>query len=167
MRFRSTQKDNQSFAGPRELITALGQDLVAAKADDVDVLAPDLFLKAQTAYLKARKVLDTGGVPADVQGYVAKSRESLDQAITKARTARKILAETNEAREKAIVAGAQNLGQPFEEVEAQYNRLTDAIKNNDIGYAQDNNQRIQNRYHEVEILAIKHNALEADPASDG
>jgi outer membrane protein OmpA-like peptidoglycan-associated protein len=71
-----------------------------------------------------------------------------------------ILRQTNEAREKAIAAGARDLDQPFQEIEKQYLKLLEAIENNNIGYARDNAQKIEQGFRTVEIMAIKYHALD-------
>ena len=143
-----------------DLVAALDQDLVAAKADDVDALASDLFEKAQDTYLKARDALDKGARLDAIDGHLAKSRQYLNQALAVAKEARTIISQTNEAREKALVAGARDLEQPFQEIEKQYLELIDAIENDNIGYARDNAPKIQQGFRVLEIMAIKRNALD-------
>ena len=143
-----------------ELTEALNQELLAAKADDVDTLAPELFQEARGAYLKARSALNDGARPAAIEDYLTTSRQYLDQALAVAGEARMIIRQTNVAREKAIVAGSRDLGEPFEEIEKQYRKLLAAIENDNIGYAQDNAQKVQQGFRTIEIMAIKHHALD-------
>lgn len=150
----------EAFNSRAELVAALNHDLVAAKADDVDALASDLFEKAQNDYLKARDAVDRGARLDTIDSYLARSRQYLNQALAVAQEARTIISQTNEAREKALVAGARDLGEPFEDIEKQYLKLMDAIENNNIGYARDNAQKVQQGFRAVEIMAIKHNALD-------
>ena len=141
------------------LVDQLAQEIAGAKADNVDTMAPDLFSKAQAAYQKARQGLDRGERSTAINEDVVESRNYLAQAQAVAAAARRILKETNTAREKAIAAGAEDLGQPFKDVEARYRWLTQAIKNNDIDYAVKNAESVQANYRNVEIMAIKHGAL--------
>jgi len=145
---------------PKQWVAALDADLIAAQEDEADVLAPDQFKQAQKSYEKARRALEKNAQPSIISDHVAQSRAYLEQALAIVEQVRHILKQTNDAREKAIAAGARDLGQPFEEVEARYTKLLSAIKDNEIEYAQENAEKVQMGFHAVEIMAIKHKALD-------
>ena len=69
------------------------------------------------------------------------------------------MGETNEARGKALKVGADKLGKPYMDVEKQYLKLTTAIENDNLSYAQKHAAEVQAGFREVEIMAIKSNAL--------
>jgi OmpA-OmpF porin, OOP family len=142
-----------------QLVHQLDTDLAKARFNQVNVLAPGGFKDAQSAFVKAQRALDRGEAPSAIQKYVAEGNAHLRKAEQIAEISRKILTETNEAREKALRVGADRLNEPFMQVEKQYLRLTKAIENDDVSYAQDHAAQVQAAFHQVEIMAIKHNAL--------
>ena len=144
---------------PGELVGQLEADLSRARTDQVDVLAPGLFNDAQSAFIKAKQGLDKGAKLKDIQNYVAQGSASLKKAEEIARVSRTILGETNKARDKALKVGADRLGEPYMDVENQYLKLTKAIENDNLSYAQKNAPKVQAAFRKVEIMAIKDTAI--------
>ncbi|MCB2144997.1 MAG: OmpA family protein [Deltaproteobacteria bacterium] len=144
---------------PGELVKQFEADLTHARSNQVNVLAPGLFNDAQSAFMKAKQLLDKGAKLTDIQKYVAEGRASLKKAEEIAQVSRTILGETNNARDKALKAGADRLGEPYMDVEKQYLKLTKAIENDNLSYAQKNAAEVQASFRNVEIMAIKNNAL--------
>jgi hypothetical protein len=83
----------------------------------------------------------------------------LKKAEEIAQVSRTILGETNNAREKALKVGADKLGEPYMDVEKKYLKLTKSIENDNLSYAQKNAADVQAAFRDVEIMAIKNNAL--------
>lgn len=142
-----------------KLVSQLEADLETARGNQVNVLAPGLYSEARSAFVKARQVLEKNGNPADISEYVAEGNAGLKKAEEIAQTARTILDELNEARNKALDAGADQLGKPYTEVEDQYQKITQAIVNDNLSYAEKHAQDVQAAYRDVEIAAIKSNVL--------
>jgi outer membrane protein OmpA-like peptidoglycan-associated protein len=140
---------------PGELVDQMQADLDTARANQLDVLAPIWFEKAQDAFEKAKKAFEKGKELSDITKYLAEARVSLNKAEEMAEIARTILGDTNQARQKAIAAGAESLGRPYDEAEKQYLKLTRAIEKNNIRYAQENAVKVQAAFRDVEIMAIK------------
>ena len=128
---------------PGELVDQMQADLDTARANQLDVLAPIWFEKAQDAFEKAKKAFEKGKELSDITKYLAEARVSLNKAEEMAEIARTILGDTNQARQKAIAAGAESLGRPYDEAEKQYLKLTRAIEKNNIRYAQENAVKVQ------------------------
>ena len=153
------QPGGMPTGNPGELVKQFEADLVTARSNQVDVLAPGLFNDAQSAFMKAKQSLDKGGELTDIREYVAEGSASLKKAEEIARVSRTILGETNNARDKALKVGADRLGEPYMDVEKQYLKLTKAIENDNLSYAQKNAATVQAAFRDVEIMAIKNNAI--------
>ena len=153
------QYRNMAAGNPEELVNQLEKDLATAQSNQLDVLAPNWFGKAQSSYTKAKTALKEGAKLSDIRKYVADANVSLKRAEEMAQVSRTILGSTNEARQKALKVGANKLGEPFMKVEKEYLKLTRAIENDNMRYAQKNAIKIQAAFRDLEIMAIKNNAL--------
>lgn len=155
----ATQPASIPTGNLEELVNQLEADLTTARSDQLDVLAPGLFSDAESAFVKAKQALEQGSRLSAIGEYVAEGNASLEKAAEIAKVSRTILGETNQARDKALKVGADRLGEPFMDVEKQYLRLTTSIEKGDLKYAQRNAAKVQAAFRDVEIMAIKHNAL--------
>jgi OmpA-OmpF porin, OOP family len=153
------QSANMATGNPEQLVNQLETDLATARSNQLDVLAPNWFSKAQSSYAKAKTALQERAKLSDIGEYVAEANVSLKKAEETAQVSRAILGSANEARQKALKVGADKLGEPYMKVENQYLSLTQAIENNNMSYAQKNAAKVQAAFRDVEIMAIKHNAL--------
>jgi OOP family OmpA-OmpF porin len=154
------QAADAPLGNPGELVNQLQADLATARANQLDILAPIWFDKAEASFAKAKKAFEKGKELSDISKYLAESRLSLAKAEEMAKIARTILGDTNQARQKAIDAGAEKLGEPYQDAEKQYLKLTKAIEKNNTRYAQDNAAKVQEAFREVEIMAIKADTLQ-------
>jgi OOP family OmpA-OmpF porin len=155
----TTQVLAATSVNPGQQVSQLEADLNAARSKQVDVLSPGLFKDAQTAFMKAKRALDRGAKLTDIQEYVAEGNAILKQAEEIAQVSRTILGETNEARAKALKVGADQLGEPYDEVENEYLKLTTAIERDNLSYAQEKAADVQAAFGDLEIMAIKNNAI--------
>lgn len=144
---------------PQQLVAQLEADLKTARANQVNILAPRFYNDAQNSFMKASQVMEKGEKISDIIEYVAEGNNSLEKAKEIAQVSRTILARTNEAREKALKVGAAQLGTPFQKVEEQYMKLTSAIENDNLSYAQKNAAKVQLSFRDLEIMSIKNNIL--------
>ena len=64
-----------------------------------------------------------------------------------------------EARDDAWAAGAVSLGDDYDEAEAGFQKLTKEIEDNNLDWAQNNQQRVADSFRNLELLAIKDKAL--------
>jgi len=144
---------------PLQLVNQLKSDLATAQDQKVDTLAPGLYREAQAAYVKAQKALDKGAKLTTIKDHVGRGRARLDEAEEVAQISRTILGQTNQARTKAMKVGAEKLGEPFQNAEEKYLKLTSAIEKDNLSYAQSKAGQVQAAYGELEIMAIKNNAL--------
>jgi OmpA-OmpF porin, OOP family len=155
----TTPLESVPTGNPGQLVSQLEADLASAKSNQVDVLAPKSYKDAQSASMKAKEALERGARISSISDHVAEGRAHLKRAEETAQVSRTVLAQTNQARDRALKAGAERLGEPYLDVEREYLRLTQAIENDNLSYAQNNAGRIQAAFVRLEILAIKNNAL--------
>ncbi len=155
----TTQTHAAPSESPGQLVSQLEADLSAARSKQVDVLSPALFKDAQTAFMKAKRALDKGAKLTAIREYVAEGNASLKKAEEIAQVSRTILAETIEARDKALKVGADKLGEPYHEVEREYLKLTTAIERDNLSYAQEKAADVKAAFRDLEIMAIKNNAI--------
>ena len=155
----TTQAPAASSKNPEQLVSQLEADLATARSNQVDVLAPGLFSDAQSAFIKAKQSLEKGAKLSAIRDYVAQGNASLKKAEEIARVSRTVLGETNKARDKALKVGADRLGEAYMDVEKKYLKLTRAIENDNLSYAQKNAADVQAAFRDVEILAIKNSAI--------
>jgi len=155
----SPQKGTVSMDRSEGLVKQLEAGLESARANEVDTLAPGDFKEAESAFAKARQELEKGGKPEVIGEYVAEGNASLKEAEKIAQAAKTVLDLLKESRKKALEAGADQLGKSYTDVEDQYKKLTQAIKNDNLDYALKHAADIQTAYRGVEITAIKSNVL--------
>jgi outer membrane protein OmpA-like peptidoglycan-associated protein len=154
------QAANAPLGNPGKLVDQLQADLMTARSNQLDVLAPTWFNKAQDLFEKAKRALEKGDELSDITKYLAEARLSLNKAEEMAKIAQTILGDTIQARQKALAAGAEKLGEPYADTEKQYLKLTRAIEKNNTRYAQENAIKVQVAFRELEIMAIKAETLQ-------
>jgi outer membrane protein OmpA-like peptidoglycan-associated protein len=142
-----------------KLVYQLEADLGAARERGVNLLAPGAYDEARNAFMKARQVLERDGKPADISRHVAQGRTSLAAAEETARVAGGIIGQLEAARDKALEAGADQLGKSYSVVDSQYRKLVEAIADDNLAYARKHAASVQAAYRDVEIAAIKSNVL--------
>ena len=140
---------------PVEIVNQLSNDISKARMDQVNILAPEGFKKAESAFASARRDLERGYEISDIRKSVWESRAHLQKAEEIAAVSRLTLAETLQARETARAAGATTFEQAYRQVENDFVDLTRAVEQDNLSYAQKNRNKVTERYRGLEIRAIK------------
>jgi outer membrane protein OmpA-like peptidoglycan-associated protein len=140
-------------------INALEIEIEKAKQDQLDVLSPDWFAKAETSLNKAKGGAEKGSALAKIREYITDTGEYLKNAEETAKVARTMLPQVLESRRKAHLAGAVKLVKEYANVEDQFLKLTKAIEKNNIKYTQKNASTVEQAYQDLELLAIKNEAI--------
>ena len=148
-----------SAENPVELVNQLGGNIADARKNQLNVLSPTWYAKAESSYLKAKNDLEKGKELSDVQKYVNTAEMQLNKAEEMAKISRTTLIELIEARNKARVAGATGLGEDYVAAEKRFLGLTQAIEDNDLRYAQNNQKKLSDVFHQLEIRAIKEKTI--------
>jgi OOP family OmpA-OmpF porin len=153
------QAHSSTSGNPGQLVSQLEADMATAKSKQVDVLSPNFYKEAQSALMKARRELEKGAKISAISQHVAEGNASLKKAEEIAQVSRTILRDTNEARDKALKVEADKLGEPYDKVEKDYLNLTMAIERGNLSYAQEYAEKVEAAFLDLEIVAIKNNAL--------
>lgn len=140
---------------PTEQINRLENELSNARKNQVNVLSPTWFAKAESSYNAASQGLDAGTELLGIMDNVARGQAELKRAEETSEVARTTLPDVIKARDSARSAGATTLHEDYEKAEAQFIKLTKAIEDNDIEWAQDNRDKVAIDFRQLELEAIK------------
>lgn len=147
-------------ASPTEEISKLENDMSTAELNQVGVLAPENFQDARDALNDAKKMSSKGKDAEDTLYKVAVGRAYLSSANAAAEVARNNIGSVINAREAALSAGAQNyFGKDFEKVEDDFKDLNEDIEDNKLGGIDKQRGKLQSRYLDLELMAIKEKHL--------
>ena len=127
---------------PQELINQLDNDIALAHKNQINVLAPTWFEKADSSLKAAKQGLEKGDQLSDILNNIATGRAQLRRAGEIAKVAQTTLPNAIKARNMAREAGATNLGEEYADVEESFIGLTRAIEDNNLNYAQRNQARV-------------------------
>ena len=144
---------------PVELVNQLDREISDARINQLNVLSPAWFEKAEEAYYEAKKGLKGGREIAGIRNNVIEARTNLRQAEEIATVSRTTLPEAIKAREMARSAGATKFEAEYARVELDFRDLTRAIENNNLRYAQNNRDKVADDFHQLEVRAIKQDTI--------
>ena len=140
---------------PQELINQSENDVALARKNQVNVLAPTWFAKAESSLKDAKKGLDQGDQLSEITENIATGRAELRRAKEFAKISRTTLPAAIKSRDLARTAGATTLGKEYAEVEERFLGLTEAIEKNNLEYAQRNQAAVIEQFRQLELRAIK------------
>ena len=144
---------------PSVAMAQLEAKLVEGRRDQLNVLSPTWFAKAEGSLGEARKINES-------KGEIARIGESASRGLTEIRQAEEIgrivataIPEAIEARKMARTAGATGFGQEYAAVEKRFLALTRDVENNDLKGAKKGQAAVAEAFHVLEIRAIKETIL--------
>jgi outer membrane protein OmpA-like peptidoglycan-associated protein len=140
---------------PIEQIKRLDEDIAKAVRNQLNVLSPTWFGKAEASLFEAKKGLRSGHKPSDILQKVAYGRAQLQRAEEMSKQVRSALTDVIKARERARAAGATRFREDYAEADEQFLELTKAIEKNNLRWAQKNKARVFRAFDELELRAIK------------
>jgi OOP family OmpA-OmpF porin len=140
---------------PQELINKLDAEIALARNEKINVLSPTWFAKAEASLTEAKKLLQEGAELSKIFDSIATGRAELQRAKKTAEVSKATLPDAIQARERARNAGAAELGQDYAAAEEEFLMLTRAIEKENLGYAQRNQPKVSEQFHQLEIRAIK------------
>ena len=140
---------------PQELINQLDNDVAMARKDQINVLAPTWFKKADSSLAEAKKGLEKGDQLSEILDNIAMGRAQLQRAGEIAKISRTTLPDAIKARNLARKAGATTLEKEYAGAEESFLGLTQAIENNNLKYAQRSQAKTVERFRALELRAIK------------
>ena len=140
---------------PQQLINQLENEVALARNENINVLSPTWFDKAESSLDEAKKLLEEGAELSKIFDKIATGRAELNQAKKIAEVSRVTLADAIQGRELARKAGAAALGKDYQEAEEGFLELSRAIEKENLGYAQRNQAAVTEQFRQLEIRAIK------------
>ena len=140
---------------PQELINQLDNDIALAYKNQLNVLAPTWFSKSNSSLVAAKKGLEEGDQLSRILDDIATGRAQLVRAEEIARVSKTTLPNAIKARNLARDAGATTLGREYTDTEERFLKLTRAIEDNDLNYAQRNQAGVAGEFRDLELRAIK------------
>lgn len=147
---------------PVEQLVSLENDLGTARQNNLDVLSPRYFAKAEGLYQEAQHMLERETALSEILLKITAGRIELQRSEQTAQIARTVLADVIKVRELALAAGAADLGSEYTATEERFLRLTRAIEENDLDSAQKDKAKVFDAFDQLELRAIKkHNLGEA------
>jgi hypothetical protein len=112
---------------PQQLINQLDNSIAMAHKNQVNVLAPTWFTRAESSLNAAKKGLEKGDQLSEILDNIATGRAQLQQAEEITKISKTTLPNAIKAREMARTAGATNLGKEYANAEDSFLELTRAI----------------------------------------
>ena len=94
--------EKATVKNPVELVNGLSSEISQARTDQLNVLSPNWFKRAEKAYISAQKDLGKGAQIADIRESVDESRTHLKKAQAFAKVSRATIADTIKARNMAL-----------------------------------------------------------------
>ncbi len=152
-------EDLAKTLNPAEEVNLFDSDIANARKDQLNVLAPTSFASAEAYLNDAKEALQGGDELSEITENISSGRFELERAQEMAKVARTTLPNAIKARELARTAGATSLGEDYVNAEDQFLKLTRAIENNDLKYAQNNRHKVAAAFDELEVRAIKEQKL--------
>ena len=140
-------------------IDRLERDLNNARKNQVNILAPTGFVKAEASLIDAKKKLDRGAGVPKILKKVEYGRVRLQHAEQMAKRSRSVLADVIKARELARSAGATSFGADYAKAEEQFLKLTKAVEDDKIKRATKNKPKVTEAYRQLELRAIKEQTI--------
>jgi outer membrane protein OmpA-like peptidoglycan-associated protein len=152
----STVVENQD---PVEQLVSLESDLEAARQENLNILSPRYFAKAERLYQEAQDMLERETDLSEILLTITAGRVELQRSEQTAQIARTVLADVIKVRELALAAGAADLGTEYTATEDRFLQLTRAIEDNDLDSAQKDKAKVFNAFDQLELRAIKERNL--------
>ncbi len=146
-------------ANPSEEVGKLQAEIANARQQQVNLLSPTWFMKAEASMGEARKLIAEKGEMGTIGADISRGRAEITKALEMANISRTVIPEAIKGRDLARAAGATAFGQDYTEAEEQFLNLTGEIENNNLNYAQRNEQKVVNSFRGLEIRAIKETTL--------
>lgn len=141
---------------PQTLLRQFEKDVASARNDEVDVLAPVWFAKAESSLQAAAADQAAGRDPIEA---LARGRAQLLAARDASEIARAMMPKVMENRRLARQAGAVELGVEYQTVEAVFRKTARSVEAGDTGAVLRNRQSLAAAYQRLELQAIKAGAL--------
>ena len=144
---------------PSSKIFELEETLAEGRTQQIHVLSPTWYTKAENYLDKARYGLANNDSVAGILQNTAYGHAHFDKAKEYALIAQSAISQAIKARELANAAGAASLGDDYQKMEYEFTGLTADIENNNLSRAEKNEAKVAKGFADLELRAIKENTL--------
>jgi len=144
---------------PSSKIFELEETLAEGRTQQIHVLSPTWYAKAEGYLDKARYGLANNDSVAGILQNIAYGHAHFDKAKEYALIAQSAISQAIKARELANAAGAASLGDDYQKLEYEFTALTADIENNNLARAEKNESKVAKGFADLELRAIKENTL--------
>jgi outer membrane protein OmpA-like peptidoglycan-associated protein len=147
---------------PQDLGTAVAQlesKIAEARQNQLNVLSPTWFAKAEGSLAEAKKVREEKGEISRIGDAASRGLTEISQAEEVGRLVHSAIPKAIEARKLARAAGAVSLGEDYSATERRFLGLTRDVENNSLKKAKRDQQSVAEDFRALEIRAIKETIL--------
>jgi OOP family OmpA-OmpF porin len=144
---------------PAEEVNRFDSAVSIARNQQMHILAPLSFEKAERHLHDAKDELARGGKLSEIRSLLTKGGKALDRAEKDAEFARSFLSDTIEARRLAREAGAVRFTKDYAAVERNFITLTQALEQNNREWVKGNRSPVSEAFRQLELRAIKEQTL--------
>jgi OmpA-OmpF porin, OOP family len=144
---------------PTDQINRLENDMAAAYKNQLNVLAPTWYAKAESSLSRAKKEMEQGEEPSKVFEIVTEGQAQLKKAEEITQVTRTTMADVIKSRNLARKAGAAKLGYDYTNAEQTFLSLTKAIERGDLAYAEKRKAELTETFRSLELRSIKDETL--------
>ncbi len=144
---------------PAAVVNKFKSEMSTARSNQLNVLVPDTFAKAEKHLGSAEKVLEKGGGISDIMKNVTQGRSYLNTAKEKSKMTKKLLPDAIKARDMARAAGATKFEGDYADLEKDFLDLTHAVETDDLNFAQKKQANVTKGFRQLELRAIKEKTL--------
>ena len=154
-----SMEEAPATVNPGEEVNRFDNEISNAQKDQLNDLATSSFDEDDGYLMDAKKALGSGDKLSQIMEMIALGRTQLQHAEEIAQVARTTLPDVIKARELARAAGATSLDEDYAKAEEQFLKLTKAIENNDLKYAQNNREKVASVFDQLELRTIQEQTL--------
>lgn len=144
---------------PGEQVSRLDSEVGTARKNQINILAPVSFAIVEKNLGEAKAGLNRGDEISGILDKIAQGRAYLKRAEESAAVARTTLAQAIKARDDARAAGAPSFEKDYTDAEKRFLELTAAIEEDNLKWAQKNQDDVVEILRSLEIKAIKEKTL--------
>jgi OmpA-OmpF porin, OOP family len=151
---------------PNREISAFEAELKQAKDQGAQALSPNWYNKAEANLEQAKALRAKQGKYTDIFASIEKGRENLKQTEKFTQISKTVMDNVIKEREQSLAAldraekaGAKNVRPAYRDAEESFLRLSKAVENDDIKWAENHKTEVIQKYREAAGVANKKRTL--------
>jgi len=144
---------------PAAAVRQLEAKIAEARQNQLNVLSPTWFAKAEGSLAEAKKTQEARGEISRIVDAATRGLTEISQAEEVGRMVHSAIPKAIEGRKLARAAGATSFGEDYAAVERRFLGLTRDVENDDLKGAKNDQQGVVEAFRALEIRAIKETIL--------